>query len=98
MGIFRSKASYETDIRLGERYRDEQTGIEGVATCVSFYQHGCERVSLEVVRKGEIKTYGFDAPRLKSIVTGQQATTTRTGGPGDPAPDRHDAARYEATR
>lgn len=88
----RGKANYETDIRLGEKYRDEQTGIEGHATCVAFYQHGCERVTLEVVAKGKITSYGFDAPRLKSLVTGEQATTPRTGGPGDPLPDRRDVA------
>lgn len=74
--------TYETDIILGEKYRDEQTGIEGTATAVYFYQHGCERVCLENVnRDGELKEYAFDAPRLVHIATGKQATTTRTGGP-----------------
>jgi hypothetical protein len=75
------KTSYETDIRLGERYIDKQTGIEGTATTVTFFQHGCERVSLETVVKGEIKEYGFDSPRLTHVETQQQATSTRTGGP-----------------
>ena len=79
--MFEKKQKYETDIQLGERYIDEQTGISGTATVVSFYQHGCERVSIEAVVNGEIKEYGFDAPRLTHAETGRQATTTRTGGP-----------------
>jgi hypothetical protein len=83
-----SKPKYETDIRLGERYRDDQTGIEGVATSVHFYQHGCERVTVELVmRDGELKEYTFDAPRLTHIATGVTAVTTRTGGPR-PDPSR----------
>lgn len=76
-----AKTPYETDVRLGERYIDKQTGIEGTATVVSFYQHGCERVNLEAVVNGKIEEYGFDAPRLTHIATGRQATTERTGGP-----------------
>lgn len=79
-----SVTSYDTDIVLGETYIDKQTGIEGTAVAVSFYQFGCERVSLESVNKGEIKEYGFDAPRLTRVSTGATAKTTKTGGP-----DRH---------
>lgn len=76
------KQKYETDIKLGERYRDEQTGITGVATGVQFYQYGCERVTLETVVAGKIEEYSFDAPRLKHVDTGKLAETSRTGGPG----------------
>lgn len=76
-----NKPRYETDIRLGDRYVDKQTGIEGTATAVSFFQYGCERVSIETVVEGQIKEYGFDAPRLTHVETGQTATSTRTGGP-----------------
>jgi hypothetical protein len=78
------KTKYGSDIELGKRYRDPQTGIEGVATAISFYQYACERVSLELVVAGKIEEYGFDAPRLVSVETGEKAQTTRTGGPGDP--------------
>lgn len=71
----------KTDIILGERYRDSQTGIEGVANAVIFFQHGCERVDLEYVKDGEVKGQSFDAPRLVHIDSGKQATTKRKGGP-----------------
>lgn len=74
--------SFKTDIRLGEKYLDEQTGIEGIATSIHFYQHACERVSLEMVKRdGELVEYVFDSPRLTSVATGVKATTTKTGGP-----------------
>lgn len=72
---------YKSDIQLGEKYRDSQTGIEGTATAVTFHQYGCERVMLEAVVQGKIEEYGFDAPRLVHIATQRQAQTTRTGGP-----------------
>lgn len=73
--------SYKTDIILGDRYRDGQTGIEGTATAVSFYQFGCERVNLEAVVAGKIEEYGFDAPRLTHINTEVKAESPRRGGP-----------------
>jgi hypothetical protein len=78
-----TRTNFETDIVLGERYRDKQTGFEGVATCVSFFQHACERVMLESydAAKQDVKEYVFDAPRLVHVETGKQAETTKTGGP-----------------
>lgn len=75
------KETYKSDIKLGEKYRDEQTKIEGVATAVYFFQYACERVTLEMVVKEELKEYVFDAPRLVHIQSGVQATTEKTGGP-----------------
>ncbi len=77
--------TYKSDIVLGKRYRDEQTGIEGVATGISFYQHGCERAVLELVVAGKIEEYSFDAPRLTCVETGQRASAQDTGGPRDTA-------------
>ncbi len=72
---------YETDIVLGEKYRDEQTGMEGIATIISFFQHACERVTLEWVDGKDVKEMTFDAPRLTRVSTGEKAETTKTGGP-----------------
>lgn len=75
-------STFKSDITLGERYLDAQTGIEGVATSIHFYQHACERVTIEVVKTdGELMELSFDAPRLTSVRTGKTAQTTRTGGP-----------------
>lgn len=80
--------NHKSDVKLGDRYSDPLTGFEGVATSVTFYLHGCERVALEVVKDGAIKYESFDAPRLVHVPTGTQPTSTRTGGPGgrEPAP------------
>lgn len=74
---------YKSDIQLGERYRDTQTGYEGVATAVYFFQHACERVLIETFdpQHKEVKEQAFDAPRLVHVNTNVQATTTRPGGP-----------------
>jgi len=78
------KKKYSTDIVLGEKYVDKQTGYEGVATSITFFQHACERVCLENydTERKEVKEMIFDAPRLTSLVTGKTAEVTRTGGPG----------------
>ena len=80
------KQKYETDIKLGERYVDKQTGFEGIVTSITFYQHACERVALETydAQRREVKVEVFDSPRLTSVATGVTATTTRTGGPQMP--------------
>lgn len=85
-----SKQKYETDIKLGEKYRDEQTGYEGTATAVYFFQYGCERVQIETFDsvQRQIRSETFDSPRLTHIATGKRATVTRTGGPGDPSEGR----------
>lgn len=77
------KHKYESDIQLGETYRDEQTGITGVATSVGFFQHACERIVLEFVNDGELKEYAFDAPRLVHVNTNEPAKSERPGGPHD---------------
>jgi hypothetical protein len=81
---------YETDIKLGEKYREERSGIEGTAVAISFYEFGCERATIEHFNpsKGEIHEYTFDAPRLTSVETGQKAETSKSGGPARPVPRR----------
>lgn len=79
------KQQYKSDIVLGERYRDTQTGLEGIATAIYFYQYGCERVSIETLNESDktISGTAFDAPRLQHVESGKVATVKRTGGPGD---------------
>lgn len=78
--------TYDSDIELGKRYRDPQTGVEGTATSAHFYQYACERVTLEYMKSdGALQELTFDAPRLESVETGKRAQTTRTGGPGSPS-------------
>jgi hypothetical protein len=86
---------YKSDIVMGEEYLDKQTGLQGIATAVYFYQHGCERVNIETfdaVGKKIIATT-FDAPRLTHVSTGKTAQVTRTGGPGNGLEAREDPAR-----
>ncbi len=69
---------------MGERYKDAQTGIEGVATSLHFYQHACERVTLEAVsgKTGELVEYAFDAPRIVAVAAPDMPVRQqRTGGP-----------------
>lgn len=83
---------FRTDIVLGELYRDDQTGLEGIATAITFHQHACERVLIEYVKDGtELKELVFDAPRLTHIETGVTARTEKTGGPDHSALSRDTA-------
>lgn len=83
-----SKETYKSDLKLGEKVRDEQTGYEGVVTSITFFQHACERVCVETydATRKQVHTEVFDAPRLVKVSNGQKATVVKTGGPGDPAP------------
>lgn len=95
MGLFNGSTEYKSDIVLGEKYIDKQTGYEGVATSVSFFQHACERVVIEAFddRRKQVIESVFDAPRLTHIKTQKVATTTKTGGPQVPAGQRGSASR-----
>lgn len=92
--------SYKSDIKLGERYADDQTGYEGVATSVTFYQHACERVCIENydANRKEVKEAIFDAPRLRHIRSGRVPTVDKTGGPGMPNPQRGAAVQGRSSR
>lgn len=89
------KHSYETDIVLGELYIDTQTGYEGIATSIHFYQHACERVTLEAFesKTKQVRELTFDSPRLQHAKTKKQATTTKTGGPARAGERREEVQR-----
>lgn len=72
---------YTSDVKLGERYRDEQSGIEGIAVSVHFYQHACERIVIEYVHDGKLEELVVDAPRLASVETSERLRSARPGGP-----------------
>lgn len=71
---------YRSDIRLGEKYRDKHTGIEGVAIAVVFFEHACERVTIRYAHDGDVKENSFDAAELQRITTGKTPQVTKTGG------------------
>lgn len=77
---------YTSDVVLGERYVDSQTGFEGIATSIFFFQYGCERVEVQTMdaKTQELRTNVFDAPRLIHKASGKAPKVTRTGGPGSP--------------
>lgn len=89
------KTAYESDIIMGELYRDSQTEFEGIATGVFFYQYGCERVNLEAYdpQRKSITAIGFDAPRLVHVESGKVPEVKRTGGPGLLTESRTDPTR-----
>lgn len=60
---------YTSDIVLGAKYRDGQTGMEGTAVVLLFHQHSCERVVLEspTVEGDDLRFFEFDAVRLENL-------------------------------
>lgn len=80
------KIRYESDIVLGERYRDRLHGLEGTAESVHFYRNACERVVVTFVHDGELKTESFDAVDLVHVDSDLAATSPKTGGPGRTMP------------
>jgi len=75
------KQNYRSDIVLGDRYRDKDTGIEGVAVAVSFFRGACERVVLKRLVDDKISEMAFDATELVHIETGKTPEVEKTGGP-----------------
>jgi len=81
--------TFNTEIELGQKYRDTATGFEGTASAVYFFQHGCERVNLKGLNgQGELVEYVFDAPELEHRESGRKVELLekKTGGPHDRTP------------
>lgn len=73
---------FRSDLRLGEKYRDKTTGIEGHLVAVHFYEHACERGTVRYVNgQRDVTEASFDAPELVRVATGVTATATKPGGP-----------------
>lgn len=72
--------AYPSDIKLGEVYVDGQSGIEGIATAIVFYQHSCERVDIEYTKDGELKQVMFDAARLSPKAKPEETARVAKGG------------------
>lgn len=85
-------ATYETPIILGHKYRDEQTGLQGTAIAVTFWQHSCERVIIEFVNEkdGKLEELTFDRPRMVPVEPERQSEKPprrNNGGPGGSSRD-----------
>jgi len=74
-------------IRLGSVYRDKMHGIQGIATARTEYLTGCDRVALETVKDGEIKTHYFDVSMVEFVkdIDAIAHATPADGDPGGPA-------------
>ena len=69
-------------IKLGKKYKDSLSGIEGRATAITEYEYGCRRVALEWLGKNSdgnkccVEAW-FDEERLIG-----KESKARKGGPG----------------
>lgn len=76
------KQTFKSDLKMGEKYRDETTGIEGHLVAVYFFEHACERGCLRYVdNQNQVQEVTFDAPELVHVVSGKTAQSDRPGGP-----------------
>lgn len=87
------EVNYKSQIVMGEEYVDEQSGFQGIATAIYFYQFGCARVNVEAYDKSrkEIRSLTFDAPRLTHVKSKKRVTVKETGGPGNGLEARDDS-------
>ena len=53
-------------IKLGEKYADKCTGIQGTATGYAIYCAGSAQVCIEYVACGELKSVWIDEDRLEA--------------------------------
>ena len=86
--------TYDSDLILGEKYRDNATGLVGTLTSIHFYQHACERATLRFLNgQGEVVESTFDAPELVRVKTQKAARASKPGGPA-----RADGSRAAVSR
>jgi hypothetical protein len=78
----RGSQSYRSDLKLGQKYRDETTGVVGHLVSIHFYEHACERGTLRFLDQDQnVQEVSFDAPELVHVDTNVRAATSQTGGP-----------------
>ncbi|HUR24020.1 MAG TPA: hypothetical protein VMZ73_09140 [Acidimicrobiales bacterium] len=74
--------NYRSDLKLGQKYRDETTGVIGHLVSIHFYEHACERGTLRYVDGDQnVQEMSFDAPELVHVDTNVRAVVSKTGGP-----------------
>lgn len=56
-----------TNIKLGDRYRDTDTGFEGIANAVTIYEFRCPRVQLTALVDHKPAEHWFDEPKLEHV-------------------------------
>ena len=86
MNDFMKNAEGKPAIELGKVYRDNIHKFEGVATIVTRYLAGCDRVCLETMEKSEVKETWFDISRLEKVEI--PTSEARPGGPQSSPPPR----------
>ena len=72
-------------VRLGSKYTDTLHGTTGVATAITSYLTGCDRVCLEWTKDdGEVDSVWLDVTRLEGVTLPKK--DQKPGGPGKVAP------------
>jgi len=75
----------ETDIVLGQKYKDTIHGFEGIAMALCHYLTGCSQVQLELLKdETEIHSMWFDITRIEGVEIDEVP-----GGPQD-----HPTSKY----
>jgi hypothetical protein len=74
--------------KLGKKYRDTITGVEGTATSITEFLYGCRRIGLVTTNAdGDVKDWVFDEPGLEEVKEPERVTPRQdTGGPHDRTP------------
>lgn len=72
--------NYASQILLGKRYRDQDTGFEGVASCIAFYRNREEQVQLRALISSVPVEHWFDALLLTRIDDDSKAVGFGNGG------------------
>jgi hypothetical protein len=60
-------------VKLGDRVRDELTGLTGIVVCISDWLWGCRRVIIQPreIKDGKpVDTFSVDEPQLTVLETG----------------------------
>lgn len=68
------------EIKLGDRVKDEVSGLSGIAVGVTVFLHGCRRVTiLPQAKKGSVEhpdSFTVDMPQCKVIKRGVVKTSS----------------------
>ena len=83
-------------IKLGQKVRDNVTGLEGIAYGRTTYLHGCDRITIQpcVDKEGKVPpAWECDEPQVEAVgpsaIPEQTPEQRKAGGPMTPARTRN---------
>lgn len=97
MTEYKTPGKFDRDdsLKLGDKAKDEISGLSGVIVAITEWLNGCRRITIqpEALFEGKpVSNQTFDAEQVSKVEQGPDLSVSRTGGPSISPEQRCDPA------